>query len=1077
MIHRLQSILRGCAEILLLRGSWCGLGLLAILALRPNMLAAGLLALAAAYAAARMLGIERTFLENSFYIYNPLFVGLSIGWRFALNGPTCALVICAGVLTLIITIVLANLLVVRLRLPVLSLPFALAASAISLAVTHYAPTLTPAPADHALLHIQGGVTPPVAGFCRAVGAILFLPSVLVGGLLSLLILMSSRILFGLAVAGFAAGTAIRAMLLGSPDAVLADGYNFTFLLLAMAVGGVFLVPSLQATLLAMAAVAVAVPLLEAWLAFQTRTGIPPLTLPFCLVTLASVYALRLVGHPLLATSVGGTPEANREDALVNRLRYPGQLRTLELPFSGRWTVWQGFDGPWTHQGVWRYACDFVVANDEGRTTCGPGNRLQDYYCYGLPVLSPVRGQVVRVINHLPDNLAGNVDGGNNWGNLVILYDPRGFYVELSHFSPGSIEVREGEWIERGRLLGRCGNSGYSPQPHIHVQVQTEARPGAETVPFSFVRYRAGDRYCANDAPRPGEQVEPLYADKRLDEATMFLLDDEQHYQVLYRGRSDGILRLRTAVGPDGVQFLHSDRARLYFGKHEGTFYFYRLEGDDPRLAAMFLALPHLPLAYHPDLAWRDWVPTRVATRGLRRECARLASFVYPPLARIPVRLRFAGPQRVESLVESAFLGLRIATHAELDPQGGFASFRAGQVELRRIAAADAAPSFPLSDISERSSLMPASTLAGLAGVALVMGAVQGTAGDTQTRDAMQQSQKMEKGSNYAQAIAALAKPHAAHPDDYVLNLRLGWLNYLSAKHDEALRYYRAAIRVAPKSVEAKLGCLLPMLAKGQYQEAETLARQVIEIDPRNYYANLRLAVALRWQRKFDEAHEIVEQMLAMYPTDRYFKEEQALVDALRVQSTPTTDSALAADDTFRDALRQSWESEAKQDYAAAIRLLVEQYNAHPNDYLLNLRLGWLYYLSGDYRNSAQYYYQAIQQSPRSTEAGLGYLLPLLAQARYADAEAFARQILQGHPDNYYANWRLAVALRWQAKYGEAEKVLRRMLELYPADVGLRSEMAEIKLGQNDRPAAKQLFTEVLAIDPNNATAARQLRGL
>jgi cytochrome c-type biogenesis protein CcmH/NrfG len=101
----------------------------------------------------------------------------------------------------------------------------------------------------------------------------------------------------------------------------------------------------------------------------------------------------------------------------------------------------------------------------------------------------------------------------------------------------------------------------------------------------------------------------------------------------------------------------------------------------------------------------------------------------------------------------------------------------------------------------------------------------------------------------------------------------------------------------------------------------------------------------------------------------------------------------------------------------------------------------------------------------------------LAQARYADAEAFARQILQGHPDNYYANWRLAVALRWQAKYGEAEKVLRRMLELYPADVGLRSEMAEIKLGQNDRPAAKQLFTEVLAIDPNNATAARQLRGL
>lgn len=1080
MTHRLQCILGGCAEILLLRGSLCGLGLLAIMALRPNMLLAGLVALAAAYAAAWLLGMEQTFLDNRFYVYNPLFVGFSIGWRFALTGPACVLVICAGWLTLIATVVLANLLVVRARLPVLSLPFVLVAGAISLATAHYAPTLAPAPADFAVLHADAGLGPQVAGFFRSLGAVLFLPSVLVGGLLSLLVLISSRILFALAMAGYIVGAAIRGLLLGSPEAALADGYNFTFVLIAMAVGGVFLVPSLQSSLVALAAVAVAAPLLEALLAFQSRAGVPPLTMPFCLVTLATVYVLRLVNHPLLSTGLGETPEGIREEALVGRARFPGQWRTLALPFSGPWTVWQGFDGRWTHQGVWRYAYDFVVADENGSTTCGPGHRLQDYYCYGMPVLSPVRGQVVRVVDHLPDNLAGSVDGGNNWGNLVILYDTRGFYVELSHFMPQSIGVKEGDWVERGTPLGRCGNSGYSPQPHVHVQVQAEARPGAASLPFSFVSYRAGEQYHANDVPGEREQVEPLYAEKRLDEATTFILDEEQHYAVVRRGRPAGQLRLRAAVGADGVHYFQSARARLYFGKHEGTFYFYRLEGNDPALAAMFLALPRLPLAYQQGLTWHDCVPSRVATRGLRRAAARLASFVYPPLTRVPVTLRFAGPQRIESRLESAILGLKRTAHVELDPRGGFASIAAGEIELRRMfeLSVDAAPaSLPLMRSYERSSIMPASTLAGLATVALVVGAVQVSAGDPQTRDAMQQSQKLEKSKDYAQAIAALSKPHAAHPKDYVLNLRLGWLNYLNAKHDESLRCYQAAISAAPKSVEAKLGCLLPMLAKGQYKEAEALARQVVEADPRNYYGNLRLAIALRWERKFDEAHQIVEQMLAMYPTDQYFKEELSLLDALRVQSTPTTDPTLAADSGFRDALRQSCESEAKQDYAGAIRLIVEQYNAHPQDYLLNLRLGWLYYLSGDYRNSAQYYYEAIQRSPRSTEAGLGYLLPLLAQARYPDAESFARQILQGHPDNYYANWRLAIALRWQAKYAEAEKVLARMLELYPADVALRTEMAQIKLSQNDRPAAKQLFTEVLAIDPNNALATRQLRGL
>ena len=39
------------------------------------------------------------------------------------------------------------------------------------------------------------------------------------------------------------------------------------------------------------------------------------------------------------------------------------------------------------------------------------------------------------------------------------------------------------------------------------------------------------------------------------------------------------------------------------------------------------------------------------------------------------------------------------------------------------------------------------------------------------------------------------------------------------------------------------------------------------------------------------------------------------------------------------------------DYKNPIRVLMEVYKAYPNGYTVNLRLGWLYYLLGNYENS------------------------------------------------------------------------------------------------------------------------------
>ena len=68
---------------------------------------------------------------------------------------------------------------------------------------------------------------------------------------------------------------------------------------------------------------------------------------------------------------------------------------------------------------------------------------------------------------------------------------------------------EGQIVRRGDVLGLCGNSGYSPQPHIHVQVQLGERVGEPTLPFSFLAFRSGEGFVANDVPPVGAAVEAL----------------------------------------------------------------------------------------------------------------------------------------------------------------------------------------------------------------------------------------------------------------------------------------------------------------------------------------------------------------------------------------------------------------------------------------------------------------------------------------------------------------------------------------------------------------------------------------
>ena len=122
------------------------------------------------------------------------------------------------------------------------------------------------------------------------------------------------------------------------------------------------------------------------------------------------------------------------------------------------------------------AVDFVVRDGSGKTYRGLGDTNDDYYCYHQLVLAPADGTVAVVIDGVPDNQPGKINPFAAAGNTVILDHATHEYSALLHLEAGSITVKVGDRVRAGEPVGKCGNSGNSSGPHLHLHLMNSVVP-------------------------------------------------------------------------------------------------------------------------------------------------------------------------------------------------------------------------------------------------------------------------------------------------------------------------------------------------------------------------------------------------------------------------------------------------------------------------------------------------------------------------------------------------------------------------------------------------------------------------
>jgi urea transporter/murein DD-endopeptidase MepM/ murein hydrolase activator NlpD len=589
---------------------------------------------------ASAFGFDRQTLKDGLFALNAAMVSFALAARFEPNLPYLVLWATLVFLTVLLTVALTNLMG-RVGVPALSFPALLALWALYASAGQFGalqPDLSGIFRPNELFEMGG--MPLVRGYemlsglrlpevldiyLRSLSTIVFQDNLLTGLLMMAALLVASRIAFTLSWIGFLSGFAFYHFL-QADIAQLVYGYiGFNFILTAIALGGFFFVPSWRTYVLVAGLSPFLSLLIAAFSSILSPLHLPVFSLPFLVSVVFFLYVFYFVQKNWGIQQVVNqqhSPEGNLY-AFHNYLARFGKIAGIQLvlPFFGEWRVGQGQKGEITHLEDWQYAWDFDQVGADGLTYRAPGTELEHYRCYNLPVTAPADGYVTYIADHVPDNPIGDANVNDNWGNAIVIKHAENLYSKLAHLREGSFQVAVGDYVRRGDILAHLGNSGRSPEPHLHFQVQATPYIGSKTLQYPLAYYLSKEDgktvFRSWSYPEENETVQNVKPWALLAEAFRFV--PGQSFSL----RAENGEMAHWEAGADAWNHTYlwcrGTQSTLYY-RHDGTlFYSTKFVGDKKSwLYAFYLATHRLLLGHYPDLVMRDVLPLHEITRGITR---------------------------------------------------------------------------------------------------------------------------------------------------------------------------------------------------------------------------------------------------------------------------------------------------------------------------------------------------------------------------------------------------------------------------------------------------------------------------
>lgn len=603
-----EELLNSYSIMLFSASKALGLLLLLVSFFKPFAGLSGLLAGLTAILLASFAGLQRSTVHKGLYSYNAVLLGIGMGTFYNPGTAFWLLLFLAVLLSVILSGVLAKVLLPK-GLPFLTIPFVICFWLVILVSREFTAidfstrniywlnemyAVGDKDLVNFMMFFENLPLPQlVLTFFKSLSSLFFQENVLAGIIIFFGLLFQSRIALTLLVLGFVAGYLFNGVVHAYDTGINYYLMGGNFIIVTLAIGSFFTIPSFYSYLWSVLAVPLTFIMVIALGKVTLLLNLPVYSLPFCIVTILMLYFFSLAkpGGKLVLTPLQFySPEKNLYNYLNNKKRlFSEKYFRLQLPFLGQWIVSQGYDSEITHKGDWSKALDFVVVDSQMKTYTDYALKTENFYCYNKPVLAPAAGYVQEIIDHIEDNEIGKINRQENWGNTIVIRHAEGLYTKMSHLRKNSFKVNVGDYVRQGDVVAACGNSGRSPEPHLHFQVQTTPYVGSKTISYPFeammVRKNGETRLAEFTTPAETETVSHPAVNESLASAFEFLPGFRM--EVAATGFETSTWEIFTDAYNLTYIYCYQTGATAYFNRTACFFYFTSFYGNRKSLLYQF----------------------------------------------------------------------------------------------------------------------------------------------------------------------------------------------------------------------------------------------------------------------------------------------------------------------------------------------------------------------------------------------------------------------------------------------------------------------------------------------------------
>lgn len=605
---------------------------------------AGVVSILVANLVAYFMGFNKKYIFNGIYGFNSLLVGLGIGVYFAASWNVLILVIFAALMTLFVGFVLEGVMA-KYGLPFLSLPFLFSIWLLTISFYEFKNFNLGITSIYRAneLYSMGGLglvkaiewlnnLPYPLGlkiYFQSLGAIFFQYNIFAGILISIGLFFHSRQAFLMSLFGFYVAFFFYDFIGLNSSTLSVTYYGFNFILSAIAIGSYFLIPTIESLLWTFLLIPVLALITIGTDNIFANFNLSVYSLPFNIAVLGFIYSLKLRINPGKSLRPPLIQQKNPEHNVYLYRKKGNSLSSnsfmdFSLPFHGKWSINQGFNGEITHKDAWKYAWDFVIVDTEKKEFRNEGNFVEDYYCYNKPIIAPADGTVIEIIDGIEDNTIGEINIKQNWGNSIVIFHGYGIYSQCSHIKSGSFKVTKGMFVKQGQVLANVGNSGRSPFPHLHFQFQTSYIVGSKTFEMPFNNYilfsEEKNEYIKCNYPEKGQIISNIEPSSNIMRMLKFVPGDVIDMEYSHKNKTHKV-EINSDIDIFNNTFFNEANTEnyLYFQNEKRIFKGINYLGSKKSaLYFFFNSLYFIPLGFYKTIIFNDFIPVYINHKSFIR---------------------------------------------------------------------------------------------------------------------------------------------------------------------------------------------------------------------------------------------------------------------------------------------------------------------------------------------------------------------------------------------------------------------------------------------------------------------------